>query len=138
MALRRLSSAAAASTEESSAQHEADGAEPTNVGDDFGGPASILDTISWSTGKVLKHLEPALRALLARCELKVRDCLRAGPARILAVGTVGAATAVRLRADARVNGARKLHVWCALAWRARRAVLNLVKDRVRDSLHGSA
>ena len=59
---------------------------------------------------VLEHLEPALRALLAQCKLKVRDCLRAGLARLQAVGTVGAVTAVRLRAHARVNGARQLHV----------------------------
>ena len=44
---------------------------------------------------VLEHLEPALRALLASCELKVRDGLRARLARLQAVSTVGAAAAVR-------------------------------------------
>ena len=87
---------------------------------------------------VLKHLEPALRALLAQSVLKVRDCLRAGAARLQAVGPIGAATAVRLRQHVRANGARQLHVRCAFAWRVRRGVLSLVHDRVRVSLVGFA
>ena len=53
----RIWPAAAALTEVSSAQREADGAEQGDRGGDFGEPANILDAQVVSAGKVLEYLD---------------------------------------------------------------------------------
>ena len=100
----------------------------------MGRKEAMLGAIWSCAALVLEHLEPALRALHAQSMIKVRVCMQAGAARLQAVGPMGAATAVRWKHDLRANGAQHVHVRRAFAWRVRRAVLNLVKDRVRVSL----
>ena len=87
-----------------------------------------------SAAMVLEHLEARLAGLYGSGLLRVRVSPRDGLARLQAVGAVGAAAAVCLRQHVRASVAQQLHVRCAFAWRVRRAVLNLVKDRVRVSL----
>ena len=89
----------------------------------------------WScAAKVLEHLEARFAGLYGSGLLRVRVSPRDGLARLQAIGAMGAATAVRWRQHVRMNAARQLDVRRAFAWRVRRAVWNLVKDRVRVSL----
>ena len=85
-------------------------------------------------------VQPMARLMLAglKDQLKVRDRVRAGLGQLEAVGSVTAATAVVRLQHARVHVAREHHVSCASMWRAMRAVLWLVMDRVRVSPNGSA